>query len=148
MDRPRPLPAIFRSATIRRFVVTMWLSAILVLASTTNIAVEPSRHVHVRSYTARVTPNLSERSITGWVDIAAIVSGDPLRTIDFDSGDLQVDAALVDGVTVRYVQSQHRVTLTLPAPRKTGTALSVQLRYHGFPTRGVTFLENPSLPRT
>jgi aminopeptidase N len=116
--------------------------AVVTLLAVADLAsASPNRSFDVRSYVARVVPDVASRTVTGAVDIGFSATDD-LTSVTFDSGDLVVDTASWNRAPVPFDQSDHRVRVSLPAV-KAGTVGSVALTYHGAPKRGLTFISRP-----
>jgi aminopeptidase N len=108
----------------------------------TPLSAQAGRNIDVRSYRARIAPDLGAQTVAGSVSIEFVAAAD-LSRVSFDSANLTVDSAAADGWPLRFTQADRRVTLDLGTRLTSGRSTTVTLRYHGTPKRGVTFIAQP-----
>lgn len=92
----------------------------------------------VERYALSLTPNLSAKSVVGAEEITVRSLRDGLRSLVFSPNALVIDGVTVDGSEVQVWSDKGGITITLPAPLASGRKVTLRLRYHGVPARGVT----------
>lgn len=92
----------------------------------------------VERYALSLTPNLSAKSVIGVQEVRIRSLRDGLRSIVFSPNALVIDGATVDGSKVEVTSDKGGIAIALPAPLARGRAVTLSLRYHGVPARGVS----------
>lgn len=93
----------------------------------------------VMRYDAEVEPDIANKSIKGKVLIRFVARAKNLTTIEFDCGELTIDAVSEKGEAQKFTLGQHRVSITLSRPAKDNEERSISIAYHGAPRRGIRF---------
>lgn len=92
----------------------------------------------VERYALSLTPDLSAKSVAGAEEITVRSLRDDLRSLVFSPNALVIDEVTVDGSQVPVASGKGGITIALPAPLAGGRKVTLRLRYHGVPARGVT----------
>jgi aminopeptidase N len=92
----------------------------------------------VERYALSLTPDLSAKSVVGEEEITVRSVRDGLRSLVFSPNALVIDGATVEGSEVEVSSAKGGITIALPAPLPRGRKVTLSLRYHGVPARGVT----------
>lgn len=91
----------------------------------------------VERYAVSLTPDLSAKSVVGAEEITVRSLRDGLRSLVFSPNALVIDGATVDGNEVEVSSAETGITIVLPTPLARGREVTLRLRYHGVPARGV-----------
>ena len=97
------------------------------------------RGFDVLHYSATIEPQIEARTLTGHVAIRVRVLGDGVTALEFDRGELIIDAVREGSVVSRFEQPSRRVRVYLAAPVENGQTRTVELDYHGAPRFGLQF---------
>jgi aminopeptidase N len=92
----------------------------------------------VERYAVALTPNLAEKSVTGTEAITVRSLRDGLGSLVFSPNGLTIDGATVNGRAAEVTSDASGIAITLPSPLARGRSVTVALRFHGVPRRGVT----------
>jgi len=92
----------------------------------------------VERYALSLAADPAARSVTGTETITVRSLRDGLRAIVFSPNALVIDGATVNGRATGFASDAGGISIALPAPVGRGRAVTVNLRYHGIPRRGVT----------
>lgn len=92
----------------------------------------------VERYDLALTPDPAKKSVTGTELIRLRSLKDGLRSLAFSPNALTIDAATMNGREVRVFSDKKAMVFELPAPVSKGRIVTLALRYHGVPKRGVT----------
>jgi aminopeptidase N len=95
--------------------------------------------IDVIHYDARVEPDIRTRTIHGAVTIRFAVRRGAQDAIEFDSGDLLVDAVREGGVPRRFVQLGPRLRIQMARTVPVNEIREVEIEYHGTPPSGIRF---------
>lgn len=123
------------------------LAALLLLAVLSLAAAARADEMFARSRTydlqnARIELrfDLAERKVLGEVTHTLAPLKDGLRELEFDSVDLRIESVTVDGKAATFDTTPSKLRVQLAAPVRAGQKLSVGIRYHGQPRRGLYFV--------
>ncbi|HEY0101313.1 MAG TPA: hypothetical protein VGB76_20485 [Pyrinomonadaceae bacterium] len=72
----------------------------------------------VTHYDAQVEPDITKKTVTGNVLIRIIARADNPATVEFDCGDLSIDAVRVNGEEQKFLRREGRLNVTLSRPAK------------------------------
>jgi aminopeptidase N len=129
-------------------VLRSWLACGLVILASAAPAlaqtVAPPRAIDVQRYTARVEPDIAQKTLRGHVSIDLVVLTAGLETIELDSGDLTVDAVREGAAPQAFTQGERRLRIRLARPARVDEKRTIAIDYHGAPTRGVLFFPDRS----
>jgi aminopeptidase N len=108
-------------------------------------APEPARRpFDVTHYSARVEPNISDKTIKGLVILRLVVTAENQSTIELDSGDLTIDAVKERQSRVDFESRDRRLIIRWPRPAKMNEAREIEVEYHGAPHSGIQFFSERS----
>src|ERR1043165_4506433 len=93
----------------------------------------------VTHYDAQGEPDIANKTIKGKVLIRFVSRAENLQTIEFDCGELTIDAVSEKGAAQKFTLGQHRVRIMLSRPAKDNEGREVSIEYHGAPHRGIRF---------
>jgi aminopeptidase N len=93
----------------------------------------------VLHYDAQVEPNIANKTVTGKVLISLISRVDDLTRIEFDCGELAIDAVREKGQARKFERSGRLLEVSLPHPAKANEKREIEIEYHGAPRRGIRF---------
>jgi aminopeptidase N len=121
---------------------------LLVLTAVLEIAVRgqaplvpaPNR-IDVIHYDVSLEPDLAARSVTGRVTIR-FASRTEGRSIEFDSGELVVDAVREGSTSLEFERRERHLQIRLAHPAKANESRDVTIAYHGSPRSGLQFPSN------
>ena len=101
--------------------------------------------VDVQHYTLEITPDLAAKTVTGVETLRLRARQAGVIEVLLDSGALVVDSAMLRGDSLAVDKLGARSAIHLKQPLATGQPETLQLRYHGTPKYGITFL--PEAPQ-
>lgn len=104
--------------------------------TTAALVVAPFDVLH---YDARVEPDIAHKTITGKVLIRLALRAAGQAAIEFDCGDLTIDAVHEGGEAQKFSRTDRRLTILLPRPAKPNDTREIEVDYHGAPRFGVRF---------
>jgi len=122
-----------------RFSLPPLVASFVLLVAATKLHAAHNAPFDVLHYDAQVEPDISRKTITGKVLIRLIVRDDHLTAIDFDCGELTIDAVREGGQALKFERREHRLRATLSRPAKAGERHTLEVEYHGSPRRGIRF---------
>jgi aminopeptidase N len=93
----------------------------------------------VLHYDARVEPDVVNKSVKGRVLIRLSARVDKLGALEFDCGDLVIDAVRSGAKAERFERAERVVRVFLSRPARAGETVEVEFEYHGSPRRGIRF---------
>lgn len=93
----------------------------------------------VLHYDAQVEPDIINKTVTGKVLIRLISRVDNLATIEFDCGDLIIDAVRENREAQKFLRSDRHLKVSLSRPAKADEKREIEVEYHGTPRRGIRF---------
>lgn len=83
-------------------------------------------------YDAQVEPNIAKRTVAGKVRILFIALT-ALSVIEFDCGDLKIDAVRESGKAQKFSSQNHRLSISFSHPVNVNERQEVEIEYHGAP---------------
>jgi aminopeptidase N len=89
------------------------------------------RPFDVTHYSARVEPNISDKTIKGLVILRLVVTAENQSTIELDSGDLTIDAVKERQSRVDFESHDRRLIVRWPRPAKLNEVREIEVEYHG-----------------
>jgi aminopeptidase N len=93
----------------------------------------------VLHYDARVEPDVVNKTVKGRVSIRLVAREGGLGALEFDCGDLVMDAVRVGAKAEKFERLEKVVRVFLSRPARAGEAREVEFEYHGAPRRGIRF---------
>ncbi|HEV7892700.1 MAG TPA: M1 family metallopeptidase [Pyrinomonadaceae bacterium] len=93
----------------------------------------------VLHYDARVEPDVVNKTVRGKVSIRLVARAGGLGALEFDCGDLVIDAVRVGAKAERFERGERVVRVLLSRPARVGATREVEFEYHGAPRRGIRF---------
>ncbi len=100
----------------------------------------PDRQVDVLHIKLDVTPDFSQRTVTGTTSITATPISKPVELLRLDAQDIQVKAVRCDEVEVAdFVSTRTELKILLAQPLAPGTEFTVHIDHHAQPTAGLYF---------
>ncbi len=95
-------------------------------------------------YTAQIEPDIASKSIKGKVVIRIVSRTDGLASVEFDCGELTIEAVSENRALQKFVAEARRLKIILTRPARVGETRDIEVVYHGSPKRGVRFLPDRS----
>jgi aminopeptidase N len=93
----------------------------------------------VLHYDAQIEPNITNKTVTGKVLVRLISLVDNLATVEFDCGDLTIDAVRENRETQKFRRRERHLEVSLSRPAKNDEQREIEIEYHGAPRRGIRF---------
>ena len=93
----------------------------------------------VLRYDARVEPDVVNKTIRGAVSIRLVARTDRLTEVEFDCGELSIDAVREGAEARTFVRRERTVIVSLSRPARSGETREIRVEYHGAPRRGIRF---------
>ncbi len=94
--------------------------------------------------------DLDQKKVIGDVTHTLTILRDT-QSITFDSAGLQIQSVTLNKVAATFETSEDKLRVTLPKPAKPGEKFTVEIKYHGKPTKGLFFVlpdkDYPNRPR-
>ena len=127
-----------------RLLLVAWV-VLFALASRANAADSASsdRGFDVLHYTATVEPNIAAMTVAGHASIRLRLLAN-VDTIEFDRGELTIDAVHEGPTTLRFEPLPRRVRVRLPRPVARGQIRTIDVAYRGTPKFGLQFVPERS----
>ena len=111
----------------------------------------PSRDYHLQNVRISLHFDLDQRKVIGEVTHTLSVLHDGLTHLDFDSSDLTISSARVNGKDATFELRDDKLRVNLAQAAKSGDKFEVNMRYEGKPTSGLYFIlpdkDNPARAR-
>ncbi|MBU8975886.1 M1 family metallopeptidase [Lysobacter sp. MMG2] len=115
-----------------------WLLVVLPAYAGSQLPSAEVAAIDVRSYSARIEPDLARGSLHGQVRIdLRVLTAAP--ELEFDAGELVIDAVREDGVALPFAMEGGRLRITLPRAARPGERHALDIGYHGTPRFGLQF---------
>lgn len=95
--------------------------------------------VDVVHYSARLDPDLPGKKLSGRVVISLMVRAQGTQKIEFDAGDLVIDAVHERGAELAFEKIEQRLRVRFPHPMAAGDTHEIEIDYHGAPRFGLEF---------
>ncbi|HVF45659.1 MAG TPA: M1 family metallopeptidase [Pyrinomonadaceae bacterium] len=93
----------------------------------------------VLHYDARVEPDVINKTIRGRVSIRLVARAGGLGALEFDCGELVIDAVREGAKADRFERAERVVRVFLSRPARAGETREVEFEYHGAPRCGIRF---------
>jgi aminopeptidase N len=124
-----------------RFALLLLLSAVPSLATITSRQAKAplANSFDVLHYDARVEPDISGKTVKGTVRIKLAARTGDLAAIEFNCGDLVIDAVREGGRASKFTSHDHKLSIRLSRPAKANETREIEVDYHGAPRRAVRF---------
>jgi aminopeptidase N len=129
-----------------------WLLALLLLCvaplltqtSAQRTAILPGASFDVLHYDAQVEPDIANKTVSGKVLIRLVALTAKLDAIEFDCGNLTVDAVREGRAAQKFAQRDRRLSIALARPASVNETREIEILYHGAPRFGIRFFPNRS----
>ena len=100
----------------------------------------PSRDYDLQNVRAALHFDLDQRKVIGDVTQTLSTLRDGVAHLDFDSAELTISSARVNGKDAAFSLHDDKLSVQLPQPAKSGEKFDVELKYEGKPTSGLYFI--------
>jgi aminopeptidase N len=90
-------------------------------------------------YEAQLEPDIVNKTVRGQVRIKIVSRTENLSEIEFECGDLTIDAVREGGAAQKFARRERQVIISLVRPAKTNETREIEIDYHGAPRRGIRF---------
>ena len=87
-------------------------------------------------YSATLEPDIANKSVKGSVVIRVRSASD---VVEFNCGDLTIDAVLEKGKPLQFSVNDHKVKVSLAGGKGGRNLREIEIQYHGSPKRGIRF---------
>lgn len=122
------------------FIRTLLVALVVVASNGSALAEEGApRPVDILRYDLAITPDLAGESVTGVVAVSFVVAADRVETLGFDAGSLTIESVQMEGRALSFQKDGQRLNIVLPRPLRAKSQGTVEIHYHGMPTRGIRF---------
>ena len=105
----------------------------LVLILLASVVCHAYAQMDVLHYSATLEPDISAKSVNGSVLIRVATTS---TAVEFDCGDLAIDAVSEAGASLQFSVSNRRVRVSLPSGK---SVREIKIDFHGTPKRGIRF---------
>src|SRR5215213_2200160 len=109
------------------------LVAILVLMFADSVHASTPPDMDVLHYAATLEPDIAGKLVKGSVRIRFVTD---LTVVEFNCGDLTIDAVRLAGAPLQFSVADHQLRITLQHGSK---AREIEIEFHGTPRRGIRF---------
>ncbi|MGH8085477.1 MAG: M1 family metallopeptidase [Lysobacter sp.] len=118
-----------------------WTAAAHAVSVTTGTGIPASsgRAIDVLHYNVRLDPDLADKTLRGRAVITFAVGTPGVKAVEFDAGELHIDAVRANGATLEFEKVGKHVRVRLPEPTRAGTRHQIEIAYHGAPRFGLEF---------
>lgn len=99
----------------------------------------PGATFDAQAYRLAITPDFASGTLSGSETVSVKIVGDDVNRLVFSPTGLTIDSATANGAALRTQSTKDATVITLPKAMKAGEALTLHIRFHGKPARGVTF---------
>jgi aminopeptidase N len=138
-----------RAVTIAALVLA--IAAIFAAAARADRPYAPSRDYHLQNVRVSLRFDLDQRKVIGDVTETLSPLRDGLTHLDFDSADLIISSARVNGKDAPFELRDNKLRVNLAQPAKAGEKFDVNILYQGKPTTGLYFIlpdkDDPGRPK-
>lgn len=118
-------------------VVSLLVGTALALSCGTAIAADtPGNGFEVTSYRLALTPDIRTKTVAGHETIRLRATADGVRQLNFSANSLDIDSAVLNGVSLVHTVQGDVLSFDLPRPLRRGHSVTLQLSYRGRPARG------------
>lgn len=129
-----------RALTRRAAAALAWAALALSFSASAQTSTERAgANLDVLHYTARIEPDIAARTLRGEVAIRLAMRSGGAQSIEFDAGDLEIDAVREHGKALGFEKIDKRLRIRLPAPTVAGERREIDIAYHGAPRHGLEF---------
>lgn len=95
--------------------------------------------IDVIRYEAQIEPDFTGKSVAGKVSISLVVLQNDLSEVEFDCGNLTIDAVRENKAQLLFKSVGKRVKITLLRAAQTNEKHKIEIQYHGTPQFGIKF---------
>ena len=95
-------------------------------------------------YNAEIEPEIASKTLKGKEVIRFVSGQNGLVAVDFDCGELTIDAVSENRAPQKFLVDARRLKITLTRPANTGETRVLEVVYHGAPKRGIRFFPDQS----
>lgn len=95
--------------------------------------------IDVLHYAARLDPELAGKTLRGRVAISFVLKTPGAKAVEFDAGELRIDAVREHGAALAFEKVGKRLRVSLPGPAHAGARHQIEIAYHGAPRFGLQF---------
>jgi aminopeptidase N len=100
----------------------------------------PSRDYHLENVRVALHFDVDQRKVIGDVTHTLSALRDGVTHLDFDSAEIKVSSARVNGKDAPFDLHDDKLSVHLAQPAKSGEKFEVELKYEGKPTSGLYFI--------
>jgi len=137
--------------TARLAALVLSIAAIFAAAARADRPYAPSRDYHLQNVRVSLRFDLDQRKVIGEVTHTLSPLRGGLTHFDFDSADLTISSARVNGKDTPFELRDNKLRVNLAQPAKAGEKFDVNIAYEGKPTTGLYFIlpdkDDPSRPK-
>jgi aminopeptidase N len=98
--------------------------------------------VAIVHYDVRLRLDLAAESVSGALAATARGHGTGSTSLVLDVGELTIDSVTAGSQRLAFSVTEHRLSVSLPAPLSEGRSSRVSVTYHGQPKRGLRFFKD------
>lgn len=120
--------------------IVLTLAATLAGVARADRPYAPSRDYHLQNVRVSLKFDIDQRKIFGEVTHTLTMLRDGITHLDFDSSELTILSASVNGKDAAFDLQKDKLRVNLTEPSKSGQIFEVHLRYEGKPTTGLFFI--------
>ena len=148
---PRSAPKMARTRATTLVGLVLAIVAIFAAAARADRPYAPSRDYHLQNVRVSLRFDLDQRKVIGEVTHTLSPLRGGLTHLDFDSADLSISSARVNGKAATFELRDNKLRVNLAQPAKAGEKLDVNIVYQGKPTTGLYFIlpdkDDPARPK-
>ncbi len=134
----KPYRSVRMSATLAG--IFLILAALFAGAARADRPYAPSRDYDLQNVRVSLHFDIDQHEVFGDVTHTLAALRDGLTQLNFDSAELTISSALVDGQPATFDLRDNELHVHLANPSKAGEVYQVNLRYQGKPTSGLYFI--------
>src|SRR5260221_5855307 len=131
--------------------IALAIAAIFAAAARADRPYAPSRDYHLQNVRVSLRFDLDQRKVIGDVTQTLSPLRDGLTHLDFDSADLIISSARVNGKDATFELRDNKLRVNLAQPAKAEEKFDVNILYQGKPTTGLYFIlpdkDDPGRPK-
>jgi aminopeptidase N len=120
-------------------VLLLCATSLATATSGQSAATSPAAPFDCIHYDAKIEPDITNKTVTGKVLIRLIIRKVDPAEIEFDCGNLTVDAVRERGEPQKFSRHDRRLIVSLSRPAKANEAREIEIDYHGAPRFGIRF---------
>jgi len=148
---PRSSPQLIPGRSAALVALVLVIAAIFATAARADRPYAPSRDYHLQNVRVSLRFDLDQRKVIGEVTHTLSPLRDGLTHLDFDSADLTISSARVNGKDAKFELRDNKLRVILAQPAKAGEKFEVNIAYEGKPTTGLYFIlpdkDDPARPK-